>query len=98
MTMTREEFGKMLDAFSEAFPPNPEELQKGIAKAQDRLVKEYMQNCLNLQLETPWIPENEPYKLKILEDLGESEEIVLNEETSTEELTTVHKYRVKKVE
>lgn len=40
--MTREEFGKMLDALSEAFPPDPEELQKAVAKAQDRLVKEFM--------------------------------------------------------
>ena len=59
---------------------------------------EYMQNCLDLQLEEPWIPKNEPYKLKILEDLGESEEMILNEETGTEELTTVHKYKVEKIE
>ena len=51
-----------------------------------------------LTFEEPWIPENKPYKLEILEDLGESEEMVLNEETGTEELTTVHKYKVKKVE
>lgn len=40
--MTREEFGKILDAFSEAFPPDPEELKKAVAKAQDRLVKEFI--------------------------------------------------------
>ncbi len=40
--ITREELDKILDALSEAFPPNPEELQKAVAKAQDRLVKEFM--------------------------------------------------------
>jgi hypothetical protein len=96
--MTREEFDEFLKALEKAFPPDPEQLKEGITKAQDRLVKEYVQNCLDFQLEAPWIPENEPYKLKILEDLGEFEEMILNEETGTEELTTVHKYKVKKVE
>lgn len=40
--ITREEFDKILDALSEAFPPDPKELQKAVAKAQDRLVKEFM--------------------------------------------------------
>jgi hypothetical protein len=57
-----------------------------------------MQNYLDLQFKEPWIPENKPYKLKILKDLGESEEMILNEETGTEELTTVHKYKVEKIE
>ena len=42
--MTREEFDKFLKALEKAFPPNPEQLQEGITKAQDRLVKEYMQS------------------------------------------------------
>ena len=42
--MTREEFNKFLKALEKAFPPDPKQLQEGIAKAQDRLVKEYMQS------------------------------------------------------
>ena len=42
LLLSREEFGKILDAFSEAFPPDPEELKKAVTKAQDKLVKDFI--------------------------------------------------------
>lgn len=52
-----------------------------------------------LEFDAPWnnIPfEGESYQLQIEEDLGESMEMIPNDE-GIEELTPVHKYKVKKV-
>ena len=42
--MTREEFDRFLKALEKALLPGPKQLQEEIAKAQERLVKEYMQS------------------------------------------------------
>lgn len=47
-----------------------------------------------LKFDAPWLFENESYQLQIEEDLGESVELLPNDE-GIEELTPVHKYKVK---
>lgn len=45
----------------------------------------------------PWVSSNEkPRKLKIEEDLGESEEIITNEDGSQGK-TIIHRYKVKEL-
>lgn len=44
--MTRDELDKFLKALEKAFPPDPKQLQEGIAKAQERLIKEYFKEGL----------------------------------------------------
>ena len=57
------------------------------------------QQEFELKFDTSWnsIPfEDESYQLQIEEDLGESVELLPNDE-GIEELTSVHKYKVKKL-
>jgi hypothetical protein len=59
------------------------------------MTKEASEGVITLSFDEPWITSIEKkYKLRILEDLGESEEMYLNEETDVEETTAVHKYKV----